>query len=44
MGEGVLEAVPGDHQPVVDAHEPEREQQPDAQEHEQGDDDGTHWP
>src|SRR5215831_8730829 len=25
-------------QPVVDAHEPEREQQPDAQEHEQGDD------
>ena len=41
--EGVLEAVPGDHQAVVDAHEPEREQQPDAQEHEQGGDDGTHW-
>src|SRR5262249_22749145 len=27
LGEGVLEAVPGDHQPVVDVHEPEREQQ-----------------
>src|SRR5262245_45310100 len=22
LGEGVLEAVPGDHQPVVDVHEP----------------------
>ena len=44
LGEGVLEAVPGDHQPVVDAHEPDREQQPDAQEHEEGDDDGTHCP
>ena len=43
LGEGIPEAVPGDHQPVVDAHEPEREQQPDAQKHEQGDDDGTHW-
>src|SRR5262249_48214091 len=30
--------------PVVDAHEPEREQQPDAQEYEQGNDEGTHWP
>jgi hypothetical protein len=44
LSEGVLDAVPGDHQPVVDAHQPEREQEPDAQEHEQGDDDGTHWP
>jgi hypothetical protein len=44
LGERVLEAVSGDYQPVVDAHEPEREQHPDAQEHEQGDDDGTHWP
>jgi hypothetical protein len=33
LGEGVLEAVRGDYQPVVDAHEPDREQQPDAQEH-----------
>jgi len=42
LGEGVLEAVPRDHQPVVDGREPEREQKPDGQEHEQGDDNGTH--
>src|SRR5262249_19029803 len=44
LGESVLEAVRGDHQPVVDAQEPEPEQQPDAQEHEKRDDEGTHWP
>ena len=41
LGEGVLVPVPGDDQPVVDAHDPERERHPDAQEHEQSDDDGT---
>jgi len=42
LGEGILKALLPDHQSVVDAHQPEREKQPDYQQHEKGDDNGTH--